>query len=215
MKKVIAVIPAYNEEKTVAQVVKKTKKYVDKVIVVDDCSKDKTGELAKAAGAEVVRHKMNRGVGSAVRTGFSKALKENAAVVVRIDADDQHKPEDIPRFLEAMKTADFVIGYRNISEYPAIKRLGNWGLRGLTNMICGTHLKDTESGFKAIKAKLLKKMKLTGNRYEIEAETVYEAAKNNAKIKEIPIESPVYVKGVGVLDGLKNGWFVVKKRILK
>ena len=211
--KVIAVIPAYNEEKTVAEIVRKTRKYVDKVIVVDDCSADRTGKLAKEAGAEVIRHETNGGLGRSLKTGFEGALKEKADVVISIDADGQHRPEDIPRFLKALEGADFVIGKRDISKYPAIKKFGNWGLRGLTNLICGTKIVDTESGYRAIRAELLKKMHLSAERYEIAVDIVYEAAKNKAKIREISIESPVYVKGVGTLDGFKNGWFAIKKRM--
>ena len=213
--KVIAVIPAYNEEKTVARVVRQTKKYVDKVIVVDDCSSDSTGELAKKAGAKVVRHKRNRGVGCSWRTGFKEVLKEKADVVITIDADGQHKPSDIPKFLKALEGVDFVIGTRDFSVYPFTKRFGNWGLRSITNLLSGTKVKDTESGYRAIRSGLLGKMKLTGERYEICAEIIYEAGRNKGKIAEVPIKVPVYVKGVGVLDGLKTGLFIFRKWLRK
>lgn len=213
--KVIAVIPAYNEEKTIAKVVKDTGKYVNKVVVVDDCSSDRTGELAEKAGAMVLRHRQNKGVGLAWRSGFKKALKEHADIVITLDADGQHKPSDIPKFLKALEDVDFVIGTRDFSVYPLTKRFGNWGLRALTNLFSGTNVKDTESGYRAIRADLLKRMKLTGERYEICADFIYEAGRNGGRVAEVPIKVPFYVKGVGVLDGLKTGYFIFRKWLRK
>lgn len=210
---VVAVMPAYNEEKTVAEAVRRTRKYVDRVIVVDDCSRDTTQKEAKKAGALVIRHNVNKGLGSALRTGFVQALKMKASVVITIDADGQHNPDEIPILLAKINEGyDFVLGSRNLSKYPFIKKFGNFFLQSATNFISGTSLKDTESGFRAIKAAALRKMYLKSERYEIAVEIAFEVGRNNLKATNVPISSPIYVKGVGMLDGVKNFMFLMHRR---
>ncbi|MBI4170644.1 MAG: glycosyltransferase family 2 protein, partial [Candidatus Aenigmarchaeota archaeon] len=111
--KVAIVMPAYNEEKTIGSAVKGCKRY-GTVIVINDASKDKTAEVAKNAGATVITHKINRGLGGALRTGFDAALKTGADVIITIDADGQHLPEEIPKFINKIKEGyDFVLGARD------------------------------------------------------------------------------------------------------
>lgn len=210
---VAIVIPAYNEEKTVASVVKAAKKYGD-VIVVDDCSGDRTFQEAKKAGAFVIRHETNGGLGKSLRTGFTKALKMQGDVVITLDADGQHDPDDIPNFLEKMENGyDFVIGRRDLSKYPFVKRFGNFFLNAATNLVAGTSLKDTESGFRAIRGGALGKMRLKARRYEIAVDIVYEVGRLKLKTSSVPVRSPVYVGGVGVWDGVKNFFYLLKRRL--
>ncbi len=210
---IVAVMPAYNEENTVARAVQETKKYVDRVIVVDDCSSDNTAKLARQAGAFVIRHNANRGLGASLRTGFAKALETNADIIITIDADGQHEPKDVKRFVEKIKQGyGFVLGERNLSRYPFIKKFGNFFLNSATNFISGTNLKDTESGFRAITREALQKMYLKAERYEIAVEIVFEIGRNNIRAANIPINVPVYVKGVGVMDGIKNFMFLMHRR---
>ena len=98
-KKIFAIIPAYNEEKQINSVINKTKKYVDEVIVVDDGSKDSTGEIAKKSNAIVLRHLVNLGKGAALKTGCDYAVKNKAGIIIAVDADAQHDPKEIPNFL--------------------------------------------------------------------------------------------------------------------
>lgn len=211
--KVIAVIPAYNERKTIAEVVKRTRKFVDKVVVIDDGSKDNTGELARKEGAKVLVNKQNMGVGYSKRRGIKTAIEFGADIIVTLDADLQHSPEDIPRFVKKVKEGyDFVLGSRNLEKYPWIKKFGNFCLNNLTNFICGTKLKDTESGYKAFSAEAAKKMNLKAKGYHIESEIVYEVGKNKLRYTTIDIQSPVYRKGVTVLGGIKNFIYLLKKK---
>ena len=211
--KIIAVMPAYNEEKTVGGIVKRTKKYVDSVIVIDDCSKDNTSKNAKKAGAIVIRHPKNKGLGGALRTGFSEALKRKADVIITIDADGQHVPEEIPKFIEKINEGyDFVLGERDLKGYPFFKKFGNFFLNIATNFISGTALHDTESGFRAFKTSALKKMYLKAERYEIAVEIVFESGRNYLKSTNVPIRIPIYVKGVGFMDGIKNFIFLLHRR---
>lgn len=206
------VIPAYNEEKTVASVVRGAKKY-GKVIVVDDASKDSTVAEAKKAGALVVRHEVNRGLGAALRSGFKKAVQMKADIVITIDADGQHNPAEIRKFVSLVQNGyDFVLGTRDLSSYPLVKKLGNFFLNGITNFVSGTHLRDTESGFRAFRTSALKKMYLKAERYEMAVEIVFEVGRNKLSHTSVPITSPRYVKGVGVWDGVKNFVYLLRRK---
>lgn len=209
--KIALIMPAYNEEKTIGNVINKSKKY-GKVIVVNDASKDSTAFVARRAGAIVITHKVNRGLGGALRTGFNHALKMHYDIIITIDADDQHKPEQIPLFINKINEGyDFVLGKRDLKNYPFIKKFGNFFLNKLTNAIAGTNLKDTESGFRAFTFHALKKLVLRSERYEIAAEIIYEVGRNKLRATNVKISSPVYVKGVGVTDGIKNFIFLLKR----
>jgi len=127
----LAIIPAYNEEKSIGIILKKIGEYVDHVVVIDDCSTDKTAELAKDLGATVLHHHRNQGVGAAMITGIEYAKKMQPKIVLTIDADGQHKLEDIPRLLKpiAAGTAECVLGSRFLRKRPVdmpfIKSMGN------------------------------------------------------------------------------------------
>ncbi len=206
------VIPAYNEEKSVAPVVREAKKY-GKVIVVDDASTDSTAAAARKAGAIVVRHKLNKGLGSALRSGFARALQMGADIIVTIDADGQHNPKEIKKFVALIENGyDFVLGTRDLSSYPLVKRLGNFFLNWITNFVSGTSLKDTESGFRAFRASALRKLHLRAMRYEIAVEIVFEVGHKKLRATSIPTTSPHYVKGVGVWDGVKNFLYLLRRK---
>src|SRR3990167_2967367 len=114
--KIVAVIPAYKEVTTIADVLTRTRSFVDEMIVVNDGSPDNTAEVASKNGALVVSHVINRGLGAAIGTGFAFAKKRGADVVITLDADGQHDPAEIPKFIDAIKNgADVVIGSRMIS----------------------------------------------------------------------------------------------------
>lgn len=210
---IVAVIPAYNEEETVGEIVAETKKYADKVIVVDDASKDNTSKEAGKRGAIVVRHKKNSGLGSSLRTGLAKALELKGDIILTLDADGQHDPRYIRKFVEKISEGyDFVLGERQLYRYPLRKKIGNFFLTHATNFISGTNLKDTESGFRAFRREALKKLYLKAERYEIAVEIIFEVGRNNLRAANIPIGAPPYVQGVGALDGLKNFLYLLRRR---
>jgi len=209
---IVIIVPAYNEEKTISWVVEESRRF-GKVIVIDDCSNDDTAVLAKKAGALVIRHSYNQGLGSSLRTGFRKALMMKADIIITIDGDGQHDPREISRFISAISNGyDFVLGERDLRRYPLTKKFGNFFLNMATNFISGTNLKDTESGFRAFKRGILKKLYLKARKYEIAVEIIFEVGRNNPKTKNIPIKSPIYVKGVGVIDGFRNFFFLFRRR---
>jgi glycosyltransferase involved in cell wall biosynthesis len=156
--KTVALIPAYNEAGRVGKVVEEARKYVDLVIVADDGSRDATAEEAQKAGALVVRHPTNMGKGAAVRTLIKAAIEAEAQRAVMLDADGQHDPRDIPKFLKALETADHVIGYRfNNTKMPPIRRLGYKALAAMHRLLIDD-VKDPFNGYRAFSATALKKL---------------------------------------------------------
>ena len=213
--KVVAVMPAYNEAKRIAGVLKRTMKYADKVVVVDDCSTDETGKIARKLGAVIIRHKTNMGLGRSLRDGIKKALAMKAGAIVTIDSDGQHLPEEIPLLLSRIKQGrGFVLGERDMSAYPLVKRIGNFFLTVLTDIASGTTLRDTESGFRAFTAKAAREMHLSAERYEIAAEFVLEVGLRGITYANVRVSSPIYHrgKGVSVEDGFRNFLYLIQRR---
>lgn len=207
--KIIAIIPAYNEEKHIFDVASKTKKYVDTVIVVDDGSADKTYEEAKRAKADfVLKHIINMKKGAALRTGFEAALRLNPDLIITLDADGQHSPDDISRLVNALKenNMDIIIGSRKRSEnMPFVFKLGNFGLNQIFRFLFKLKIDDTQSGFRAIKADVCGKIKWNSSGYAVETEMLANAGKHKLRCKEVPIET-IYlnnVKGTTVIDGIR------------
>jgi glycosyltransferase involved in cell wall biosynthesis len=210
--KIAIIIPAYNEERTIANVIKNARPY-GTVIVVDDCSRDSTASTAKKAGAVVLRHEKNRGLGGALRTGFAAALKRGFDVIITIDADGQHRAEEIPKFIAKVDEGyDFVLGRRDLHRYPFIKKFGNFFLNMATNFVSGTALFDTESGFRAFTKGALRKLYLRAERYEIAVEIIFEVGRNRLRCANVDIESPLYRKGVSFRDGINNFRYLMQRR---
>ena len=201
-----AVIPAYNEEKSIADIVKKTKKYIANVIVVDDGSKDKTKEIAEKSGAVVLRHIVNLGKGATLKTGCNYALMKNAKFIVVLDADAQHDPDDIPRFIEKLEKYDIVFSYRKLGgRMPLVLRFGNWLISKVVRALYKVDLIDTQSGFRAFSREAYKKIRWNASDYSMESEMISRAGKQRLKYVQIPI-STIYsdkYKGTTILDGVK------------
>ncbi len=201
-----AVIPAYNEEMSIADIVRKTRKYIDKVIVVDDGSKDRTKDIAEKAGAVVLRHIVNLGKGATLKTGCDYAAKKGANFIVVLDADAQHNPEDIPRFIEKLKKYDVVFSYRKpSSKMPFVLRFGNWFISRIARFLYKVDLIDTQSGYRAFTREAYKKIRWNASDYSMESEMISRAGKQRLKYVQIPI-STVYsdrYKGTTIIDGIK------------
>jgi glycosyltransferase involved in cell wall biosynthesis len=188
---VVVVIPAYDEEATIAKVVLGARKHVDKIIVCDDGSTDMTSEIVEALGATLLRHQRNLGKGSALRTLFNCARRIDADIIVTIDADGQHNPDEIPRLIKAMKVshADVLIGSRfmkgNDSRgYPKYRILGN----KLLNVVSDKQVTDTQSGFRAYSKKALKSLTPTEMGMGVDTELLMKARVRGLKIVEVPIK---------------------------
>jgi glycosyltransferase involved in cell wall biosynthesis len=201
-----AVIPAFNEGKTIEQTVLKTRKHVARVVVVDDGSRDNTKKAAEKSGALVLDHAVNLGKGATLKTGCDYAVKMGAKFMVVLDADAQHDPDDIPRFMEKLEKCDLVFGYRRLSkQMPFILRFGNWFISAAFKLLYGVKLNDTQSGYRAFSANCYKKIRWNSSDYSMESEMIARAAKKGIRYTQIPIET-VYsnrYKGTTILDGMK------------
>lgn len=181
---IVAIIPAYNEEKNIEEVVRRVKKQNVLPIVVDDGSKDKTYEIARKLTI-TLKHKKNRGKGFAVKTGIEYAQKKikNLEAIVLIDADLQHLPEEIPLLIKKLEKYDFVQGCRDWSKVPLRHKLANFLWRTTFNIIFGANVKDLGNGFIAMKPYVAEKIaKELGGGYIIEAKMLKECIKNNFRI---------------------------------
>ncbi|WP_461863531.1 glycosyltransferase family 2 protein [Thermococcus sp.] len=189
--KTLIIIPAYNEELTIGSVVTLAKKYGD-VLVVDDGSADRTSEIARNAGAFVIKHETNMGKGAALRTGFEYALSMDYKIVVTLDADGQHNPDEIPVLLEPIVNgkADLVIGSRYLNgaqrSIPPYRRFGLWILNLGTKVVSNMNV-DSQSGFRAMNKKLLEKLDLNSNDYSIETDMIVKARERGIRLMEVPI----------------------------
>lgn len=150
----LAIIPAWQEEKSIAGVIAGVRRYISDVLVVDDCSTDCTGEVARATGAYVVRHPINLGYGAAVLTGFLFAERQGYKQVVYLDADGQHDPADIPTLLAGLESGDICIGSRFMGEsgykMPVLRQLGNQFFSKIAQKLAGCTITDCTSGFRAV-----------------------------------------------------------------
>lgn len=187
-KRTLAVIPCCNEETTVANVILKTKRFVNNVLVVDDGSSDETKKIAKEAGATVISHKKNRGKGAAIRTGFKYAIDNDFDYIVTIDGDGQHDPLEIPDLLgNVMNNGhDISIGYRvgHDTEMPMWRRVGKRVLDYTTSMGTGGFVTDSQCGFRAFNKKAVEAIapKLRGDAFSVESEQLIKAHELGLKV---------------------------------
>jgi len=190
---IVAAIPCFNEERLIGSVVLKVKKYVDKVLVIDDGSTDASVEIAKGAGATVYSHDCNKGYGAAIRTAMRRGREEGADVLVVIDADGQHDAADIPRLAKPVLDgeADVVIGSRFLgmtAAAPLYRRLGQRILNVATNVGSGRRLSDSQSGFRAYSSRALEALNLTEDGMSVSSEMQFAIGKAGLKVAEVPIQ---------------------------
>jgi glycosyltransferase involved in cell wall biosynthesis len=179
------------------------------VLVVDDGSIDKSLQISKNEGAETLREP-HLGKGHAIRAGFQKA-KGN--IIVTLDSDGSHRPEEIPTVLESVidGKADLSIGSRfsnsslGLTKIPRINRLGNRTFNRLIEFLTGARISDSQSGFRAVKSTVVVKLNLNSQGYEVESEMLIKAWKKGARIAEIPISFDQRTMGKSRLDPLKDG----------
>jgi len=187
---VLALIPAWNEAARIGRVIAGVLAHLP-VLVVDDGSSDGTAEAARAAGADVVCHAENRKKGAALKTGFVWALERGYGAVLTLDADGQHDPADIPLFLQALEngTGDLIIGRRDFSQMPWPRRWSNPFGSWLLSLILGTHIVDSQSGYRLLTRRLLEQLELGTSGFEMEVEMIVEALRLGARVGWVPIRT--------------------------
>ena len=213
--KIIAAIPAFNEEKYIGTIVLKTRQYVDEVIVLDDGSTDHTAEIAHLAGATVVRHQENKGKGVAIQSILVEAKSKAPDILVLLDADSQHNPDEIPSLIKPISEGfDLVIGSREkqVDKTPRYRRIGQKVLLYSTRILSGRSLSDSESGFRALSRKAISELRLKENGFAIEAEMIASAKNEHLKIIEVPI-SNIYTKDGSTLHPVAHGVEVLARII--
>ncbi len=189
--KVIAVIPARDAAATVGHVVRQILSVLPaaEVIVVDDGSTDSTGARAREAGAIVVRHAANLGKGAALETGFDEALRRGCDAVLALDADGQHDPAFAPGLLERLEHADLVIGSRERDRtgMPWLRRATNDVTTWFVSLLARRRIHDSQSGYRAIRASVLRAVRPRSRRFEYESEFLIGAARAGFEIGEAPV----------------------------
>ena len=189
--KITVGIPAYNEEKNIAKIIVKLKKTVDQILVCDDGSTDSTCAIAESLGVTVIKHQKNSGYGMAIRSIFLKAREINADVLVTIDADGQHKVEDINKIIKPIVDgqADISIGSRFLTEddnTPSYRKLGVKIITKVTNSSLSEKVTDAQSGFRAYNNKVLQSLTPSDSGMGISTEILIKSSNLGLKIAEVP-----------------------------
>jgi len=211
---VTVILPAYNEEVSIGSIVLITRFYADNVIVVDDGSSDRTAEIARKAGAEVIIHEVNQGKGEALKTGFEAASDLGADIIVTMDSDGQHNPADIPRLIAPIieGSADMVNGSRYINglrtNTPIYRRVGQTILDRFTNLNSGLKITDSQSGFRAFAASTKDVFRFNTPGMAIESEMLADAGKSGLRIKEVEI-GVRYDVNCSTINPIKHGFEVL------
>lgn len=213
----LVVIPAYNEASTIERVIAAIPAGFD-YIVVNDGSHDETAHIAMDAGARVLHHAVNRGLGGALRTGFAFADEQGYDAVVTLDSDGQHDASEIPVLASAIEAgADVVIGRRTHTDMPLIRRAYNKLGAAITAILFGSPMLDTQSGYRAFKTAAVSRMVLRSSRMEISSEIIAEAHRLKLSVVQVPI-SVQYTeysmsKGQSLVEGARTAWRLLLRSI--
>jgi glycosyltransferase involved in cell wall biosynthesis len=213
---ILAGICAYNEARYVGSIVLQARQHVDEVIVVDDGSRDNTAEVAELAGATVIVHSENRGKGEAIQSILAAAKRRNPDILVLLDADAQHDPKEIPVLAKPISEGfDLVIGSREAQKdkTPRYRRIGQKVIFRSSRLASKTNIVDSESGFRALSPKAIKKLDLKAKGFGIESEMITNAADKNLKITEVPI-SNIYTRDGSTRHPIRHGIDVLSRIII-
>ena len=191
--KIAALIPAYREAMAIADVVSRTLPHVDLVLVVDDGSPDDTAELAREAGAEVIKHTVNQGKGAAMKTGMKTLAERGFDFILLLDGDGQHAPEEIPRFTAPARdgSAYVVVGNRfeNVKGMPVVRRMVNSLMSRIISNACGVRIPDTQCGFRLVRSSLVTYIMGSSDHFDFETEMLLLASRAGFTIQSVPVST--------------------------
>lgn len=205
--RILCVIPAYNEERSVAEVVRDALTHLP-VLVVDDGSTDDTSQQARLAGAEVLLQRPNQGKGIALQTGFKRALALGYDAVITLDADKQHDPDEIPSFIQAYtaRGADLIIGQRNFSVIPTVRRISNTLGTRIFSWAVGQRIPDNQCGYRLISRRMMEALLEPAERgYEFEVEMIVNCITHSYKMDWVPIRT-IYGDEKSHIHPLRHGF---------
>ena len=213
-----AVIPAFQDEKHIGDIARRTCERLDHVLVVDDGSTDQTEQRAREAGAEVIVHIQNQGKGEAIKTGLTHWLgaansansgqDQQIQWVILLDSDGQHLPEEIDRFLQAAASVTrptFFIGNRmdDVARMPFVRRCVNRYMSNEISRVCGQRIPDTQCGYRMLHRKIIPDLLKGGHRFDYETEVLIVASRKGYRIDSVPI-STVYTDQVSKIHPLRD-----------
>ena len=217
---ILALIPAWNEATRIGPIVEATRACLP-VLVVDDGSDDDTAAVARAAGATVVRHPQRAGKGVALMTGFDWALERGYDAVLTLDADGQHDPADIPKFLDAYGAGegDLIIGQRDFSQMPFPRLFTNPFGSWLLSLALGTRVYDNQSGFRLHSRRFIEMLDLTTTGFELEVEVIIQAVCQGVRIGWVDIRTIYGIDKVSYFHPVKDSarflgmvWYAWRQR---
>lgn len=212
---IVACIPAFNEAKSLGAIIEKARMYVNEVIVCDDGSSDNTYTIAKEAGAYVLRHPKNMGYGATIKTLFLAAKEKNVDIMITLDSDGQHNPDDLPKFIDPIlqEECDLVIGSRFLAgdhriEVPRYRSVGIKMITRVTRTASYDNITDAQSGFRAYSKKALTNINLVHNGMSVSTEILIRARRKNLLIKEVPIKVKYDVDHPSTHNSVSHGMTV-------
>lgn len=196
--RLILLIPAFNEARVIGGVIRSLPRQLEHIehiaiVVINDGSRDQTGQVANDAGATVLTHKMNRGVGVATATGLLAANRLDADIAVTMDADGQHDPKELPRMIAPILSgkADVVVGTRLVDPkgMPMIRQIGNKAMNAVLRLFWGIRTTDSQSGYRAYSRTALQRLHVSTGGFEVCTEILYIAKQDKLRVTEVPIKT--------------------------
>ena len=213
--RVCLLLPAYNESRTIGQIIQEASEFISEIVVIDDGSSDETAEIASASGVVCLANATNCGKGNALRKGFAYAIEHGYELVFTMDSDGQHEPADIPRFLEHFHSTqpDILIGARDTenlrTSMPFHRRVNNRLVSYVGSRLCGQRVPDFQSGYRLIRTDVLRQVDLETERYETESELLIKAGRLGFRIESLPIQTR-YGDEVSHVKPLREMWLFTR-----
>ncbi|HIS70343.1 MAG TPA: glycosyltransferase family 2 protein [Candidatus Gallacutalibacter stercoravium] len=216
--KVLIIIPAYNEEKCIEQVVRAIDGKYPNVdyLVVNDCSRDNTEKILRQNGFSHLKLPINLGIGGGVQSGYLYAVENNYDITIQMDGDGQHDPSYIPALIEPICSgqADMVIGSRFIEkrgfQSSALRRLGIHWLKHVIRLCSGVKISDATSGFRACSKSVTRLFSESYAQDYPEPEAIVAAAMNGFRVCEVPVQMNERLGGDSSISGLKSIYYMIK-----